>query len=72
MARRMIEEFEFLQKKGLELSQQYAGRHVALVGQEVAGCGPTAQEAYIQAKRKYPHREPVLKYFPSTETALVL
>jgi len=72
MVRPKIEEFEFLQEKGLELSQRYAGRFVALVGREVAGQGATAQEAYAQAKRSYPESDPVLKYFPPTEAALVL
>jgi hypothetical protein len=72
MARRSCEEFKFLQEKALELSSQYAGRYVALVGQEIAGAGQTAQEAYEKAKQKYPYREPVLKYFPPTEAALVL
>ncbi len=72
MGLRKIEEFAFLQEQGLQLSQQYAGRFVALVGREVAGYGATAQEAYAQAKRRYPDSDPVLKYFPPTEDALVL
>lgn len=72
MVSRKVEEFELLRERGLELSQRYAGQHVALVGHEVAGFGQTAQEAYAQAKQKYPEREPVLKYFPPTEAALVL
>lgn len=72
MVRRSLEEFEFLQEKAVELSSQYAGQYVALVGREIAASGQTAQEAYEKAKQKYPHREPVLKYFPPTEAALVL
>ncbi len=66
------EEFRFLQEKSLELSRKYAGQYVALVGREVAGAAPTAQEAYEQAKRKHPDRDPVLKYFPPADAALVL
>ncbi len=56
----------------MELSRKYAGQYVALVGREVAGAAPTAQEAYEQAKRKHPDRDPVLKYFPPADAALVL
>nr|BAL54206.1 hypothetical protein HGMM_F13E04C02 [uncultured Acetothermia bacterium]BAL58427.1 hypothetical protein HGMM_OP1C122 [Candidatus Acetothermum autotrophicum] len=72
MVRRSFEEFKFLQERALELSSRYAGQYVAFVGQEIAGSGQTAQEAYEKAKQKYPHREPVLKYFPPTEAVLVL
>jgi len=69
---RFTEEFELLQRRGVELSQAYAGRYVALVGSEVVGTGDTAEEAYREARRTRPDQEPVIKYFPPADTALVL
>lgn len=72
MARQLSKEFQFLQDQGPELARRYAEQYIALVGAQVAGVGTTAQEAYEQARKKYPDREPLLKYFPPTESALVL
>ena len=69
---RFSEEFQLLQERGIELAQAYAGRYVALVGGEIAGVGSTAEEAYREARKKRPDREPVIKYFPPTDPALVL
>lgn len=72
MARQLSKEFQFLQDQGVELAQRYAGQYVALIGAQVAGVGATAQEAYEQARQKYPTGEPLLKYFPPVDAALVL
>ncbi|MBI1743182.1 hypothetical protein HYR54_08970 [Candidatus Acetothermia bacterium] len=66
------EEFRWFSQHRLELSQKYLGKHIAIIGHEVAGHSQDPREAYRQAKQKYPDREPLLAYIPEAEGYLVL
>lgn len=65
-------EFRWLQQHEKEIQERYAGQHIAVVDEEIAGYGPSAWEAYQKAKEKYPDREPLLSYILSPEYSWVL
>jgi len=54
-----------------EKLRKYAGKHVAIVGDEIAGAGDSAKEAYDTAKKKFPEESPLLAYIPTGETLIL-
>ena len=54
-----------------EKLQKYAGKHVAIVDDKIAGVGNTAKKAYDTAKKKYPKESPLLAYIPTGETLIL-
>lgn len=54
-----------------EKLRKYAGEHVAIIDDEVAGFGSSAKEAYDMAKRKFPKKSPLLAYIPKGETLIL-
>jgi len=51
--------------------KKYAGKHVAIVDDKIAGVGKTAKKAYDKAKKKYPKESPLLAYIPTGETLIL-
>ena len=62
--------FEWFVSNPEEL-RKYAGEHVAITDDEVAGFGRSAKEAYDMAKRKFPKKSPLLAYIPKGETLIL-
>jgi len=54
-----------------EKLKKYAGKHVAIIDDKIAGAGNTAKEAYDTAKKKYPKESPLLAYIPTGETLIL-
>ena len=54
-----------------ELQEQYAGKWIAVVDEQIVGSGDTATEAYEQARARYPNVKPLLDVVP-TEECLIL
>ena len=61
-------EFEFYVKTDLS---EYSGKYVAIVEDKVVASGDNAKEVLEEAKRKFPHKKPMLAKVP-TEDALIL
>ncbi len=51
--------------------KKYAGKHVAIVDNEVAGTGDSAKEVYDKVKKRYPGKTPLLCYIPEGETLIL-
>lgn len=51
--------------------RKYAGKHVAIVDDKIAGVGDSAKEAYDAAKKKFPRKSPLLTYIPTGETLIL-
>ena len=54
-----------------ETLRKYAGKHVAIVDDRIAGVGDSAKGAYDEAKKKYPRESPLLAYIPTGETLIL-
>jgi len=54
-----------------EKLKKYAGKHVAIIDDKIAGVGDTAKEAYDTAKKKHPKESPLLAYIPTGETLIL-
>jgi len=54
-----------------EKLKKYAGKHVAIIDEEIAGFGDSAKEAYDMAKKKFPKKSPLLTYIPKGETLIL-
>lgn len=62
-------EFKWLIKHASNLSK-YAGKHIAIVGNRVVGVGETFIQAFEQAKKKYPDREPLVTFVPRKKSLM--
>ncbi|MFQ6034101.1 MAG: DUF5678 domain-containing protein [Candidatus Bipolaricaulia bacterium] len=62
--------FEWYTAHGEELVQ-YAGKHIAIVDDEVTAVADTAYEAYKMAKEKHPTEEPALAYIPKADVLIL-
>lgn len=51
--------------------RKYAGKHVAIIDDEVTAVCDSAKEAYEMAKRKFPKKIPLLAYIPKGETLIL-
>ncbi len=51
--------------------RKYAGKHVAIVDNEIVDIGDSAKEVYENAKMKYPNKSPLLTYIPKGETLIL-
>ena len=51
--------------------KKYAGKHIAIIEDEVTGVGNSAKEAYEITKRKHPKESPLLVYIPKGETLVL-
>ncbi|RJS74619.1 hypothetical protein CW713_07170 [Methanophagales archaeon] len=51
--------------------RKHAGKHVAIVDNEITDVGDSAKEVYEKAKKKYPDKSPLLTYIPKGETLIL-
>ncbi|MDI6640626.1 MAG: DUF5678 domain-containing protein [Methanocellales archaeon] len=49
----------------------HAGKHVAIVDEEIVSVANSAIEVYEKAKKKYPKKIPLLTYVPKGETLVL-
>ena len=50
---------------------KYRGKHIAIVGNEIAGSAKSAKVAYDMAKRKYPKKSPLIHYVPGGDLLIL-
>jgi hypothetical protein len=65
------EDIQWWNEHAPELEEKYRGRYIAIVNKE-ALVGDSYDEAYQQAKAKYPDREPLMDYIPFKKEIWVL
>lgn len=66
----MSKAFEWFISNPEEL-KKYAGKHVAIIDDQVTAACDSAKEAYEMAKRKFPKEIPLLTYIPKGETLIL-
>lgn len=52
-------------------NEKYAGKHIALIGEKVVASGDNPKTVWLEAKKKFPAKQPVLAFVPKPD-ALVL
>lgn len=60
-------DFVWTVKNSIELQEKYEGRWIAIINKKVVGVGKDAKEAYSNAKKNVPKREPLLNFIPKKE-----
>ncbi len=63
---------EFLLRHSNEISKNYAGRYIAVVGDKIIAVSRSAVQAYREAKKKFPREEVVIFYMPTEEETVTL
>ena len=61
-----------MSKHSQELSEKYAGKYLAIVGNEVVGISTSGHEAFKKAKAKYPNKKVHISYMPTDEEMVTL
>ena len=69
-AQQMYRDFEWLAEHSPELSEQFAGRYVA-ISHKKAYAAATRQEAYRLAKEQHPDYEPLVFYFQAERRIMI-
>ena len=64
-------DFVWLSKHTPGLQEEYAGKWIAVVNEEVVGSGDTAIEAYNQSRKRYPEIKPLLDVVPTGECLIL-
>ena len=60
-------EFRFYVSKAPEFNKRFAGKHVAIIGDQIVASGKSALEVYKRAKKAHPQSRPFLAYVPKGE-----
>ena len=63
---RIHKDFEWLNKNMYKLQEEYMGKFIAVVNQQVS-IGNTATAAYEESRRKFPENEPLIDIVPSKD-----
>jgi hypothetical protein len=51
--------------------KKYAGKHIAIIDDQIVRVGNSAKEAYRTARGKYPDKTPLLTYIPKGQTLVL-
>ncbi len=62
----------FLLKHSQEWSEKYAGKYIAVVGNELVSVNNSAVNAFKEAKEKFPDKEVCIDYIPTEEETVTL
>lgn len=64
--------YDFLLKNSQKLSEKYAGKYLALVGDKLVAVGKDMVEVYRDAKKKFPRQEISISYMPTDRELVTL
>ena len=64
-------EFRFYVSKAQEINRRFAGKHVAIVGNQIVASGESPLEVWKEAKKSHPLSRPLLAYVPRPETRVL-
>ena len=65
-------EFRFYVSKAPEINRRFAGKHVAIVGNQVVASGESPLEVWKRAKKSHPLSRPLLAYVPKRDTLVLI
>ena len=63
---------EYLLEHSQELSERFAGRYIAILGDEVVAVSDSGLEAFRKAKQEHPEAEIHVSYMPTEEELVTL
>lgn len=66
------EEMLFYSSDAESINQKYAGKHIAIVGRKIVASGNDPREVWLEAKKKFPHKQPVLAFVPKPDTLVLV
>ncbi len=65
-------EFRFYVSKAPEINRRFAGRHVAIIGDQIVASGKSPLEVCRRAKKSHPQSKPLLAYVPKHDTLVLV
>ncbi len=65
-------EFQFYVSKSPEINRRYAGKHVAIIGDQVVVSGKRPLDVWNRAKKSHPKSKPLLAYVPKHDTLVLM
>ena len=54
------------------INEKYAGKHVAIVDEQIAAAGDDPKTVWLEAKKKFPNKQPVLAFVPKPDTLILV
>src|SRR5438128_12699233 len=64
-------EFRFYVSKAPEINRRFAGKHVAIIGDQIVASGRSPLEVWKRAKKSHPQSKPLLAYVPKHDTLVL-
>ncbi len=65
-------EFRFYVSKAPEINRRFAGKHVAIIGDQIVASGKSPLEVWKRAKKSHPQSKPLLAYVPKHDTLVLV
>ena len=65
-------ELLFYANQAKSINEKYEGKHIALVGEQVAAFGDNPKTVWLEAKKKFPNKQPVLAFVPKHDTLVLV
>lgn len=66
-----MKELAFYVSKADKINKEYAGKHIAIIGNKVVASGSNPLIAWKKAKKLYPKKNPTLAYVPKGDTLVL-
>ncbi len=66
------QEMLFYSSNAESINHKYAGKHIAIVGEKVVASGEDPREVWLEAKKKFPSKQPVLAFVPRSDTLVLV
>src|SRR2546422_2142345 len=67
-----IRELRFYVSSAREINKRFAGKHIAILGDEVVASGKSPMEVWKRAKKLHPQGKPVLAFVPKDDTLVLI
>ncbi len=69
---RKIKSYEYLLKHSQELSEEYPGKYLAIVDNEVVAVSSSGHDAFEKARKLYVGKDIYITYMPTDEETVTL
>ena len=67
-----IRELRFYVSSAREINKRFAGKHIAIIGDEVVASGKSPMYVWKRAKKLHPQGKPVLAFVPKDDTLVLI